>query len=187
MTAIGFMKLFLLITLKEKQWKERINHQIVKEQTNTDSEQEWQLRTARKFLRAEELRVENVWQFLIHSSEMVLHKETLNKNEKIKRKEEISNILKNGARWKCLLFTVIFRKNSLLFERVAILVSRRNGNAVTRNYIKRSLREIFRKNKRNHPPFFDIIIRPQQEILLKDKNEIETCYRHWIQYTENNG
>ena len=43
------------------------------------------------------------------------------------------------------LFTIYFRKNNYNITRVGLSVSKKNGNAVTRNKIKRQVRNILDK------------------------------------------
>ncbi len=52
------------------------------------------------------------------------------------------------------------------YTRLAINVSRKIGNAVLRNRIKRIYREIFRKNKKKFPESYDIIIIPFENVTL---------------------
>lgn len=99
------------------------------------------------------------------------------KQNKIKNRKEISGIYKNGQRFDCFGYKIIFTVNKFNYDRFAVLVSRKIGNAVKRNKIKRFFREIFRKNKIDNPPFFDILIQPQSGIKLN--NEMVNCYKIW--------
>lgn len=52
-------------------------------------------------------------------------------------------------------------ENSLGRRRMAVVVSRRHGNAVRRNRIKRLCREAFRTGRGDLPESFDYILQPK--------------------------
>lgn len=47
-------------------------------------------------------------------------------------------------------FILLYCLNQLNESRIGLTVSRKNGNAVTRNYIKRIIREYYRLNKHKY-------------------------------------
>jgi ribonuclease P protein component len=52
--------------------------------------------------------------------------------------------------------------NELPISRLGLSVSKKSGNAVQRNYWKRSIREAFRLNREAMPRGIDIVVRPQK-------------------------
>jgi ribonuclease P protein component len=94
-------------------------------------------------------------------------------------KKEISQIFKTGKKWRSSFFKIIYEKNSLKYDRFAVLVSKKNGNAVKRNRIKRKYREVYRTNKRSNPPFINFLILPVPGILPKTR-EIKSAYSLWL-------
>lgn len=98
---------------------------------------------------------------------------------KLKKRKEISEILKSGTTWECNLFRVTFNVSCTQYSRFAVLVSKRLGNAAKRNKIKRYFREIFRCSERIGPPYFNILIQPKLAVSDKKFSEICLYYKQW--------
>jgi ribonuclease P protein component len=97
---------------------------------------------------------------------------------RISARREISFLNKTGLYWKCSCFSIIYAYNSRNHDRVAVIVSKKNGNAVQRNRKKRILKEIFRNNTCKTPPYFDILIKPVG-ILLTPAEELKSSFLTW--------
>ena len=52
--------------------------------------------------------------------------------------------------------------NELPISRLGLSVSKKSGNAVARNYWKRSIREAFRRSRAELPVGIDVVVRPQK-------------------------
>lgn len=52
--------------------------------------------------------------------------------------------------------------NELPISRLGLSVSKKSGNAVARNYWKRSIREAFRRSRTELPIGIDLVVRPQK-------------------------
>lgn len=97
---------------------------------------------------------------------------------RISRKKEITSLFTNGLRYRCGFLQFIFRPATATNDRFAVIVSRKNGNAVTRNRIKRVLRVVFNNNKSVDPPYFDVLLRPFCTS-LPPAEEIQSCFLSW--------
>ncbi|MFW5784564.1 MAG: ribonuclease P protein component [Chitinispirillaceae bacterium] len=133
-------------------------------------------------------RAENVLPFLIHNSNEVPggYLETLKfgSNRRIKKKSEISRLFHEADRWACPDFIIIYKKNIYEYDRFGVMVSRKLGNAVQRNRIKRVFRELFRQNISRNPPFFDILIKPRPGSDFRNRKEIRVCFNKWQKKTK---
>ena len=91
----------------------------------------------------------------------------------------ISKLFRNGIRWKNEFFQIIYVKNEFYKDRCAIIVSKKNGNSVKRNKVKRTFREVFRTNKRFCPPFYDLLFKPEPGHQFKNQ-EVKIAFLSWI-------
>jgi len=82
---------------------------------------------------------------------------SLTKNERIQKSREFEEIFKKGERYSTENFLVIIHPNHYERRRLGIVVSRKTGNAVERNRIKRLVKEFFRLNKVQFPESCDLL------------------------------
>ncbi len=89
--------------------------------------------------------------------------ESLNSRERIRKKKDFLFLYRKGNRYKGKYFSLIYLPSRLTFSRVGVVASRKVGNAVTRNKVKRRMRDLFRRNKGllNFPLDMLIIARPE--------------------------
>ncbi len=80
------------------------------------------------------------------------------KIERLLNRKDFVNLNRSGKRYRTAHFTVIFKQNGLGITRLGIIVSKKTGNAVKRNKVKRLIREFFRLNKSYLPQGYDLII-----------------------------
>lgn len=84
-------------------------------------------------------------------------RKNLTKKERIKKKTDIKNTFASGKRFTVSGAKMVFKKNNFEFSRFMITLVRNYGNAVERNRAKRIAREIYRINKHQIKPGYDII------------------------------
>jgi len=78
------------------------------------------------------------------------------KADRIRNSAEYRKLSENGKRWYGRHFIIVFKKNQQLNSRLGITVSKKVGKAVTRNRIKRIIREYYRLNRNLLPIRLDI-------------------------------
>jgi len=91
--------------------------------------------------------------------------ESLGTQERIRKQKDFLHLYKKGKRYKGNYFNLIYLSSNLSFSRMAVIVSKKVGNAVKRNKIKRWMRSLFRRNKMLFENPLDIIIIAKKEIL----------------------
>ena len=80
----------------------------------------------------------------------------MNKDRSLRRKTEFLTVQRQGRWWSNPLLIIRVLPNPLGRSRFGFLVSRRVGNAVARNLVKRRLREIVRKEP--IPEGWDVVL-----------------------------
>ncbi len=80
------------------------------------------------------------------------------RKEKIRKRSEFITIYNKGVKKETQHFKIAILPNNKQWSRLGITVSKKIGNAVKRNYVKRRLREYFRLHKAYLSGSFDIVI-----------------------------
>ena len=87
---------------------------------------------------------------------------------RIKSKSDIQSLVKSGSYLRFRKFNVLVKKHDGEPSKVAISVSRKSGNAVVRNKVKRNIREKFRCSELRDRGFRILFMLKKQKINLKD-------------------
>ena len=94
------------------------------------------------------------------------------KHERIKKRKDFLKVYEDGVRVNSKNFIVILSRNQAGDKRLGITVTKKVGNAVKRNRIKRLLREFFRLNKEALPDSFDIVIIVKKGVTFLTYNDV---------------
>ncbi|MEM7165922.1 MAG: ribonuclease P protein component [Planctomycetota bacterium] len=81
------------------------------------------------------------------------------RSSRICKSQDFERVFKQGRRARSSHMHVVAAPNDLDIARLGLAVSRRVGNAVVRNRVKRRIREIFRRN-RAALPVADLVVIP---------------------------
>ncbi|MDH3199660.1 MAG: ribonuclease P protein component [Myxococcales bacterium] len=81
----------------------------------------------------------------------------LRRADRLKKRYEFRQVQLTGRRIHTPHFLIVLQPNSLENTRLGITVTKKVGNAVQRNRIKRVVREVFRRNRHLFPPSHDIV------------------------------
>lgn len=107
-------------------------------------------------------------------------RETLGPRQRIRKRNDFLFLYKKGNRYKGKYFNLIYFSNNLSFSRMAVVVSKKIGNAVKRNKIKRWMRSLFRRNKELLKNSLDIIFIVKKEISDASWAKLEEEYLYAI-------
>jgi ribonuclease P protein component len=95
------------------------------------------------------------------------------KFERVLDRKDFVNLNRSGQRLRTEHFTVFVAKNGLSRTRLGITVSKRVGGAVTRNRLKRLIREVFRLHKGLFPSSCDIVVSARESAGQLDFREVK--------------
>jgi ribonuclease P protein component len=93
-----------------------------------------------------------------------MKKQSFGKHERIRKRKDFLKLYEDGIRINSQNFIIILSRNQTGMRRLGITVTKKVGNSVKRNRIKRLLREFFRLNKDILPDSHDIVIIVKRDI-----------------------
>ncbi len=93
--------------------------------------------------------------------------------ERIRRKRDFECVYDQGKKIVSSSFVLyLFINPTRQYRRLGITVSKKVGNAVTRNRCKRVVREIFRKKKEKFPQGADVVVIVRREMVDKRYSDV---------------
>jgi ribonuclease P protein component len=98
---------------------------------------------------------------------------SFSKKERLLNPGDFVKVNRSGRRKQAPHFTVVYAENGLGVSRLGITVSRKTGNAVARNKVKRLIREFFRLHKGDLPQGHDFLIAAKRGASRLDYREVE--------------
>ena len=90
--------------------------------------------------------------------------QSLRPQERIRKKSDFTALYKKGNRYRGRYFNLVYLPNDLTFSRMAVVASKKIGNAVERNKAKRWIRTLFRRNKELLVNPLDLIVITKRDI-----------------------
>ena len=93
----------------------------------------------------------------------LLNKQTFTKADRLRKHPEFVHLSKTGRRVQNSYFIVLFAPGHHQRSRLGVTVTKRVGNAVTRNRIKRLFRDFFRLKRDDLGAYLDIVIIAKKE------------------------
>ena len=107
--------------------------------------------------------------------------ETFSQENKLRKSSDFQRIFSRGKRIATANFVVYFLPNRLPVTRLGIQVKARIAPATRRNYIKRIVREVFRKMKQEFREPLDLIIIAEKGMRELDCELFEIQFRKALQ------
>jgi ribonuclease P protein component len=88
--------------------------------------------------------------------------------------------MKSGRCFRDPVVRIHYRESGRELSRLGLVVSRRVGNAVTRNRIKRLFRELFRKAKARFDPSLDVVVVPDSRAGPQDRDTYARAFEAFL-------
>ena len=92
---------------------------------------------------------------------------------KLKKRIDFLNVRKTGSSIQGKFVIINFLNQNQILSRIGLTVSKKLGNSVKRNYIKRILRAILINNPSQNPKNFDLEIIPKKILIKSNYDSIQ--------------
>lgn len=105
----------------------------------------------------------------------------MDKKYRLKKNMEFKKVYSVGKNHWNRNFVLYIRKNNLDETRVGFTVTKKHGNAVIRNKIRRQMKEAYRLNFHNVKNGYDLVFIPKRNITNISYKELEGSMIHIMQ------
>lgn len=102
----------------------------------------------------------------------------MKKINRLRKNMEFKKVYKSGKNYWNRNLILYVRENGLEESRIGISITKKVGNAVIRNKIKRRIREVNRDNLINIKKGYDIVIIPKKNAVDLSFKDLESAVRH---------
>ncbi|QQY79761.1 ribonuclease P protein component [Keratinibaculum paraultunense] len=102
----------------------------------------------------------------------------MKKKYRLRSNEDFKKVYRNGKNYWNRNIVLYVMENELNYTRIGFSVTKKIGNSVVRNRVKRRMREICRLNFDNIKDGYDIILIPKKNVVDIGHNELESAILH---------
>ena len=99
---------------------------------------------------------------------------------RLRSRSDYLRVQRSGKSFRDRHIILVYLSNGLPHTRFGLTVSRRIGNAVARNHLKRRIREIQRKNRHRLKPGYDLVVIARPRARHARYQDLDTEYRALI-------
>ena len=102
-------------------------------------------------------------------------RKSLTRKERLRKKKDISGVFEQSESRKDSCMRILYRRNSLEWNRIAVILRKGYGNSVIRNRARRLVKETYREMKNSIFKGYDIIFLVNSRITEYETAESSVC------------
>ena len=102
----------------------------------------------------------------------------MKKEYRVKKSQDFDNIIRKKQSFANRQFVIYYQENKLDHMRLGISVSKKLGNAVVRNRIKRLIRSVLTELKPQLQSEIDFIVIARKPVVSMNYQEVKKCMMH---------
>lgn len=106
--------------------------------------------------------------------------QTMEKKLRLRSNQDFKRVYAKGRSYRNRNFILIVKPNALKNPRIGFSITKKTGNSVTRNLLKRRLREIVRLNRNRLTKPMDMIVIPRKNTIELKYSQLESSLLHVI-------
>jgi ribonuclease P protein component len=96
--------------------------------------------------------------------------------QRLRKSGDFVKVYSKRQRYRTQYFIINYYENELGFDRLGLTVSKKNGNAVVRNLIKRRIRESFRTSVNSRDTGVDLVVKPEKKFLELNQRDLQSIW-----------